>query len=234
MAHCSLLCRYWNKRFKDRRRAQSGAPRVPQIFVDDASTSRPNVSPDVPQILVDDEEVPPNTYSLSPGPSQGPATPKRQALPPLDLSYHVGNSQTPEIFGTSSTPQFGDSDPFMSPFSGEESPSVLRQRPGRGRSADCSPLSPSESPNMSPSGSPVGSPRLSPIATTSGWISRAGSVSASGGSPSRSRADSDIVPQNVLQVLGSSEWGDQIRSYMERSGDQSPTRSNQGGSGSPR
>lgn len=189
----------------------------------------------MPQILVDDAEVSPNTSSASAALSKGPVTPKRQALPPLDLNYHAGNNQTPETFGTSGTPQFGDSDPFVSPFSGEESPSVLRQRPGRGRSADGSPsLSPNESPNMSPSGSPVGSPRLSPIATTSGWISRAGSVSAGGGSPSRSRADSNVVPQNVLEVLGSSEWGDQIRSYMERSGDQSPTRPNQGGSASPR
>ncbi|CUS06927.1 unnamed protein product [Tuber aestivum] len=222
-----FLTLYWSKRFKNRRSAQSGAPQVPQIFVDDAGSSGSNV----PQILVDDGEVASNGSSASAALSERPVTPKRQALPPLDLNYHVGNSQPPETFGISNKPQFGDSDPFLSSFSGEESPSVLRQRPGRGRSPDGSPsLTPNESPNMSP----VGSPRLSPIATASGWIGRAGSVSAGGGSPSRSRANSDVVPQNVLEVLGSSEWGDQIRSYMGRSGDQSPTRSNEGGSASPR
>ncbi|CAZ82135.1 unnamed protein product [Tuber melanosporum] len=230
-----FLSLYWNKRFKDRHRAHSGAPQVPQIFVDDVSSSRPNTGPNVPQILVDGGEASLSTSSTSAQLHEGPVTPKRQAPPPLDLDYHVGNSRSPETFGISSTPQIGDSDPFASPFSAEESPSVLRQRLGRGRSPDVSPsLTPNESPNMSPNGSPVGSPRLSPIATTSGWISRAGSVSVGGGSPSRSRADSDVVPQNVLEVLGSSEWGDQIRSYIGRSGDQSSTRSSQGGNAGPR
>lgn len=198
---------------------------VPEIFVDDASSHR-ETSPLVPQILVDDKDASSNPSILHNALREGPSTPMRQAPPPLNLGGPSHFSEPPNTFGSSSAAQFSDSDIFGSPFSLEESPSVLRQRPGKGRAPDLSPSgSPTASPSMSPSMSPVASPRLGPQT-----IGR--SLSGNGGPP-RQREGSEVMPRDVLEVLSSSEWGDQIRSYIEsRSGNQSPT--NQGGSHSPR
>lgn len=224
-----MVGRYWAKRFKDRRgRAvipSTNIPgvntRVPEIFVDDASSHK-DTNPFVPQILLDNEDIPPNSNTSQMTLREAPSTPKRQVLPPPDSGGRSNSSEPPVTFGSSSAAQFGDLDPFAT-FSLEESPSVLRQRPGRGRSPD---LSPSGSPTASPSMSPVASPRLDPQS------SRSRGLSGNGDSP-RQREGSEVMPRDVFEVLDSSEWGDQIRSYIEsRSGNHPPM--NQGGSSSPR
>lgn len=193
--------------------------------MDDASSHR-ETSPLVPQIFVDDEGIPPDSNISQITLREAPSTPKRQVPPSLDIGDPFSFSEPPVTFGSSSAAQFGDLDPFGSTFSFEESPSVLRQRPGKGRAPDLSPSgSPIVSPSMSPSASPVASPRLGPQANGSRGLS------GDGDSP-RQREGSEVIPRDVLEVLGSSEWGDQIRSYIEsRSGNQSPT--NPGGSRNP-
>lgn len=191
--------------------------------MDDASSHR-ETSPLVPQILLDNEDIPPNFNTSQVTLREAPSTPKRQVLPPLDPGGRSNSSEPPITFGSSSAAQFGDLDPFAT-FSLEESPSVLRQRPGRGRSPDLSPSgSPTASPSMSPSMSPVASPRLTP---------QSGRTRGLSGNDDRRREGSEVMPQDVFEVLDSSEWGDQIRSYIEsRSGDHPPM--NQGGSPNPR
>ncbi|KAH0603703.1 uncharacterized protein H6S33_007362 [Morchella sextelata] len=234
-----FLTLYWSKRFKNRVRARMSSRKalgintqVPEIFVDDGSSHQTS-SPLVPKILVDDGEIPAtSSTSSATTPREISPTPIRQVPPPLDLSGESFNFNEPiTTFGSSSAAQFSNSDPFAfgSPYSMEESPSILRQRPGRGINSDLSPSgSPTGgSPNMSPSISPVASPRLGPLG---GGLVRTGSGNDSA---SRSRQGSEVMSQNVLEVLQSSEWGDQIRSYIEsRSGNNSPT--NQGGPRSPR
>lgn len=197
--------------------------RVPEIFVDDASSHR-ETTPLVPQILLDDEDIPPNFNTSQMTLRETPSTPKRQVLPPLDPGGRPNFNEPPITFGSSSAAQFGDLDPFAT-FSLEESPSVLRQRPGRGRSPDLSPSgSPTASPSMSPSMSPVASPRLGP------QLSRTRGLP--GNDDLRQREGSEVMPRDVFEVLDSSEWGDQIRSYIEsRSGNDPPM--SQGGSSSP-
>lgn len=233
-----MIFRYWSKRFKNRIRARMSSRKplgintqVPEIFVDDGSSHQTS-SPLVPKILVDDGETPPTFSTSSATTREISFTPIRQVPPPLDLSGESSNFNEPiTTFGSSSAAQFGNSDPFAtgSPYSTEESPSILRQRPGKGINSDLSPSgSPTgDSPNMSPSVSPVASPRLGPLG---GGLAR---TRSGNDSASRSRQGSEVMSQNVLEVLQSSEWGDQIRSYIEsRSGNNSPT--NQGGPRSPR
>lgn len=223
LSNISFRYRYWSRRFKDQRGSKYKGRLVPKIFVDDASSQKANVGSEIPTIMLDDGGVARGGVLAS----ATPTTPTRRALPPLDVSGPLGFSDY-DMFGSSTAPQFNDVDPFAPSSSSEESPSVLRQRTGRGRSSDGSlspTLSPSMSPSMSPNMSPTGSPRLDPVATTSGWIGRAGHVTTAAGSPSRMREESEVTPQNVLEVLGSSEWGEQIRSYIESR--QPP--SNQGG-----
>lgn len=224
-----IASRYWSKRFKDRKRSDIASvanilganTRVPEIFVDDAS-SHQEISPLVPQILVGGEGIAPVFNNPQMATIEVLSTLERQAPPPLDLGGPLNFNDPPSAVGSSSAAQFGDLDPFASTFSLEESPSVLRQRPGKGRTAD---LSPSGSPTASPSISPVASPRLGP------QIGGSRGQSGNDSSP-RQREGSEVMPRDVLEVLGSSEWGDQIRSYIEsRSGNQSPT--NQGGFRSP-
>lgn len=195
--------------------------RVPEIFVDDASSHK-ETSPLVPQILLDNEDIIPNFGISQANLRETPSTPKRQGPSPLDLG---GRSHSSEPFGSSSAAQFGDLDPFAT-FSLEESPSVLRQRPGRGRSPDLSPSgSPTASPSMSPSMSPVASPRLGP------QLNRTRGLPGNDDLRSQ-REGSEVMPRDVFEVLDSSEWGDQIRSYIEsRSGNHPPI--GQGGSSSP-
>lgn len=226
-----MVSRYWAKRFKDRKGPVTRSTnilgvntRVPEIFVDDASSHR-ETSPLVPQILLDNEDIPPDFDISKMNPRETPSTPKRQAPPPLDPGGRSHSSEPPITFGSSSAAQFGDLDPFAT-FSLEESPSVLRQRPGRGRSPDLSPSgSPTGSPSMSPSMSPIASPRLGPQSSRTRDL-------PGNDDPPRQREGSEVMPRDVFEVLDSSEWGDQIRSYIEsRSGNHPPM--GQGGSSSP-
>lgn len=223
-----MISRYWAKRFKDRKGPVVSSTntlgvntRVPEIFVDDASSHK-ETSPLVPQILLDNEDITPNFGISQTNIRETPSTPKRQGPSPLDLG---GRSRSSEPSGSSSAAQFGDLDPFAT-FSLEESPSVLRQRPGRGRSPDLSPSgSPTASPSMSPSMSPVASPRLGP------QLSRTRGLPGNDDLRSQ-REGSEVMPRDVFEVLDSSEWGDQIRSYIEsRSGSHPPM--GQGDSSSP-
>ncbi|KAL7269076.1 calcium channel protein [Rhizina undulata] len=212
---------YWHKRFKDYRRARGlstissplPAGLVPQIFVNDANVrTRTMNAPNVPHILVDDGEVPPDS-KVAPVPqillNEGPTTPHRQHPPPLDLGISIFDVQPTFGASFSSAPQFRGADPFgpSSPFSLDESPSVLRHRTGHKTPPD---ISPAMSPNMSPV--------ASPSASGPGWHGRGGAGSPTSGSPTNSirlREISDVRLDNVLEALGSSEWGDEIRSYIE-------------------
>ncbi|KAI5776754.1 Ion transport protein-domain-containing protein [Geopyxis carbonaria] len=208
-----FLTLYWSKRFKDLKSGKvtpsSGGAKisiseVPQIFVDYASST----SGTVPLIRVDDEsDIHPLAQSLDPLYFQESHIPSPKTPPPLDLGGSSG-------FGSSGRIGFEGIDPFGSTFS-DESPSGLRQRPGRRTPPNSSPMvsafaSSNVSPMHSPSHSPIASPRLHPSQPGEGLHSP-----GSSSSEWRIRTASEVAPQIVLEALDSSEWRDQIRSFIE-------------------
>ena len=185
--------------------AKISIPNVPQIFVDDASSSENSTTN-----LLNQSHSFTGTGSESHTPIGSPG------------SGSWGESGESSAVPAGSYFGFGGVDPFA-----PVDESKLRQRPGRRTPPDRSPLaSPSITPSMSPTVTPLGSPSLSPVrgrGEGSSWYS-GGLASPRGG---RSLT-SDVAPQVVLEALDSSEWRDQIRSYIEgqrSSREGSPSRS---------
>jgi len=187
-----FLTLYWSKRFKDLRKTTLASVNpVPQIFVNDTSSE-----PSIPQITLN---------------SSGPVTPPPAAPPPEPPTG------PPEGSASGYSPvefSFAGVDPFS-----DDSPSVLRQRPGRRTPPSSS--SPFASPGASPNISPSASPRIT-ATHTGGWFGGAGQQSQSTlqtqqqPGAGRERVGSDVAPvRGLLDDIEEGEWKDQIRSFIE-------------------
>jgi hypothetical protein len=193
-----FLTLYWSKRFKDLRKTTLASVNpVPQIFVNDISSE-----PSIPQITLT---------------SSGPVTP-----PPITPPSPEPPTAPPEGSASGYSPvefSFAGVDPFS-----DDSPSVLRQRPGRRTPPSASPgTSPLMSPRASPNISPSASPRITGT-HAGGWFGGAGQQSQSTlqnqqpgpGGAGRERVGSDVAPvRGVLDDIEEGEWKDQIRSFIE-------------------